>query len=208
MSKVTVKQQIQDKVMAIIRADERDFAVELCQTVLAAGVHTIEVTFTVPDAANVIAHIKEHAPNAVVGAGTVLSANQAAEASRAGADFIVAPCVVEEVASFCREVDIFCVLGAMTPTEAFQAYQAGSDAVKLFPGDQLDPKFIRAIKEPFPFMDFIPTGGIGPDNARTWFEHGAWSVGVGGYLTKGVQKTNLAVVGNRCRLLLESLHTP
>src|SRR5699024_8127965 len=96
------------------------------------------------------------------------------------------PCVVEEVGAYCKEHDIFCSLGAATPTEALHSYRAGSDVVKLFPGDCLSPKMMKGIKAPMPFIDMMPTGGVDDTNVKEWFQAGAFATGFGGYLTKGI----------------------
>ncbi len=205
MSRMVIRERLQGEMIAVIRSDETDFAVELCRTILGTGWRTIEVTFTIPHATRVISLIKETVPTAVIGAGTVLSVKQADEAIRAGADFLVTPCLIDGVGEFCREKGIFSVLGAMTPTEAYQAFLAGSDAVKLFPSDQLGPKFMRALLQPFPHIAFIPTGGIDPTNVKKWMDLGAFAVGIGSYLTQGIQRSHLNEVESRCNLIVQSL---
>lgn len=122
-----------------------------------------------------------------------------------GADFIVAPCVIAEVGEYCKEKNIFCSLGAATPTEAYNSYLAGSDVVKLFPGDCLSVNMIKGIKAPMPFIELMPTGGVTDINVKEWFKGGAYAAGFGGYLTKGINLSNLDLLKERCKKLIDAV---
>jgi 2-dehydro-3-deoxyphosphogluconate aldolase/(4S)-4-hydroxy-2-oxoglutarate aldolase len=95
-------------------------------------------------------------------------------------------------------------MGAATPTEAFNSYRLGSDVVKLFPGEFINPGLIKGIKAPMPFIEMMPTGGVDHNNIKTWFEKGAFAVGVGSYLTKDIDETNLDTLKARCELLINA----
>ena len=95
-------------------------------------------------------------------------------------------------------------MGAATPTEAYESYMAGSDVVKLFPGDCLSPKMIKNIQTPMPFIQIMPTGGVDDTNVKNWFESGAYAAGFGGYLTKGITSENLDLLKERCEKLIEA----
>jgi len=137
----------------------------------------------------------------------VLTREQAQLAKQNGADFIVSPCIVEEVAKYCIEEDILCSLGAATPTEVLRAYQLGCEIVKLFPGDCLSPKMIKGIKAPMPFVEMMPSGGVDDTNVKEWFQAGAYAAGFGGYLTKGIDETNLDLLKERCKRLLKAYYS-
>jgi 2-dehydro-3-deoxyphosphogluconate aldolase/(4S)-4-hydroxy-2-oxoglutarate aldolase len=188
----------------VIRQGDPEVAKAICHTLCESGIDTLEITFSVPNAEKLIAELKKELPQAVIGAGTVLGREQAKLAYEHGADFIVSPCIVEEVAEYCREHDIFCSLGAATPTEVFRAYQLGCEVVKLFPGDCLSPNMIKGIKAPMPFVELMPTGGVDDTNIKEWFGSGAYSVGLGGYLTKGIDKSNLEVLRERCKKIISA----
>lgn len=202
MNKNQVKEAMRGKLIAVIRHEDPDTAKVICKTLVDSGIDTLEITFSVNNAERLIAELKNELPKAMVGAGTVLSREQAELAYENGADFIVSPCIVEEVAEYCREKEVFCSLGAATPTEVLRAYQLGCDVVKLFPGDCLSPNMIKGIKAPMPFVELMPTGGVDDTNVKQWFQCGAYAAGFGGYLTKGIDKTNLDVLRERCEKLI------
>lgn len=204
MNKNQVKVLMKGKLIAVIRQEDPDTAKAICHTLVESGIDTLEITFSVNHAEKLIAELKKELPEAIVGAGTVLSREQAKLACENGADFIVSPCIVEEVAEYCRENDIFCSLGAATPTEVLHAYTLGCEVVKLFPGDCLSPNMIKGIKAPMPFVELMPTGGVDDTNIKEWFQSGAYSVGLGGYLTKGIDKTNLEVLRERCNKIISA----
>jgi 2-dehydro-3-deoxyphosphogluconate aldolase/(4S)-4-hydroxy-2-oxoglutarate aldolase len=204
MNKLEAKKLIKGKLIAVIRGKDIAEAKIICKTLIESGITSLEITFSLPGAEKLISELKKECPEALVGAGTVLTKEQAALAATNGADFIVSPCIVEEVGAYCREHNIFCSMGAATPTEAYNSYMAGSDVVKLFPGDCLSPKLIKDIQAPMPFIEIMPTGGVDDKNVKTWFESGAYAVGFGGYLTKGITSSNLELLRARCKKLIEA----
>jgi Entner-Doudoroff aldolase len=206
MNKQQVKEMLRGKLIAVIRNEDVETAKAICHTLVESGITTLEITFSVKDAPQLIKELREELPEALIGAGTVLNQEQAVQAHKSGAAFIVSPCIVEEVGNYCKEHAICCSLGAATPTEVYKAYQLGCDIVKLFPGDCLSPNLIKGIKAPMPFIEMMPTGGVDDNNVKTWFEAGAYATGFGGYLTKGITKDNLDVLRERCTKLLAAYH--
>lgn len=204
MNKLEAKRLIKGKLIAVIRGKDIAEAKIICKTLIESGITSLEITFSLPGAEKLIKELKKECPDALIGAGTVLTKGQAALAATNGADFIVSPCIVEEVGAYCKEYNIFCSMGAATPTEAYNSYMAGSDVVKLFPGDCLSPKMIKDIQAPMPFIEIMPTGGVDDKNVKTWFESGAYAVGFGGYLTKGITSENLELLRARCKKLIEA----
>lgn len=205
MNKQSVKEKLRNKIISVIRCQDFDQAKLFCKTVIESGIEVLEITFTVKDADKLIKELKESYSNVCIGAGTVMDVDQAEKALKSGADFIVSPCIVNEVGEFCKENNVFCSLGAATATEAYNSYKAGSDVVKLFPGEFISPGIIKSIKAPLPFIDMMPTGGVNDKNIKEWFDKGAFAVGVGGYLTKGIDETNLHILRERCKKLLDAL---
>ena len=119
-----------------------------------------------------------------LGIGTIKTAEQAADFIEAGADFIVCPSMNEDVAIECENADISWIPGCMTPTEIAAAENAGATLVKIFPGNLLGPSYISSIKDLFPGMRFMPTGGVESEeaNLRSWFSAGVVAVGMGSKL--------------------------
>jgi len=204
LEKKVIKEALKGKLIAVIRNENKDTAKAVCKTLAASGIDVLEITFSVQGAELLIKELKAELPQAMIGAGTVLTREQAQLAKQNGADFIVSPCIVEEVAKYCIEEDILCSLGAATPTEVLRAYQLGCQIVKLFPGDCLSPKMIKAIKAPMPFVEMMPSGGVDDTNVKEWFQAGAYAAGFGGYLTKGIDETNLDLLRERCKRLLKA----
>lgn len=204
MTRQEVKAHIKGKLIAVIRNEDESFAKRICHTITESGIDILEVTFSVKNAHRLIADLKKELPGILIGAGTVLNRGQAKLAYESGADFIVAPCVIEEVAAYCKEKEIFFCLGAATPTEVLHAYNLGSEVVKLFPGDCIPKEMIKAIKAPMPFIEIMPTGGVDDSNIKDWFDYGAYAVGIGGYLTKGITNLNLHELKDRCRKLIQA----
>ena len=172
-------------VVAGIRASSEEQLVPLAHALVDGGVDILEVTYTVPNATEVIRRvIQMTGRQALVGAGTVLDASTAEEAIRAGAQFIVSPCINRDVIRLCRRGGIAVMPGAFTPTEVVSAWEAGADIVKIFPSDSVGPAHLKALRAPLPHIPMMPTGGVGLDNAADFIRAGACALGVGGSLVK------------------------
>lgn len=204
MDKIAAKEKLRNKIIAVIRCEDAEKAKIISKTVIEAGIDVLEITFTVKGAPELIKELKREHSQAVIGAGTVITLDQAKEALESGADFIVSPCTIKEIGAFCTEHNIFCSMAAATSTEAYNSHILGSDVVKLFPGEYINPGIIKGIKAPMPFIDMMPTGGVDNNNIKTWFENGAFAVGVGGHLTKDIDETNLDVLRARCEALIKA----
>jgi 2-dehydro-3-deoxyphosphogluconate aldolase/(4S)-4-hydroxy-2-oxoglutarate aldolase len=170
-------------IIAVVRAQRRDQVLPLTEALLAGGVNAIEITLTTPDALSAIEEAAERfAQNAVIGAGTVISADQCRAVLAAGADFVVTPLARPDYVSIIYTANRVSVIGAFTPTEAQWSHEAGADFIKLFPAEVLGTAFIKALRAPLPKLRFIPTGGVALDNIGQWFEAGCPAVGVGSSL--------------------------
>lgn len=200
-----IKKKLKGGIIAVIRHKDKEVAKEISKTLIKGGVSAIEVTFSVDEADQVIKSLKEEFEDAIIGAGTVLTKEDAKKAIDCGADFIVSPCVIEEVAKYTASKEVLLSMGAATPTEVYNAYMLGSDIVKLFPGEFLSPGFIKAIKAPMPFIDVMPTGGVTHKNIAEWFENGAYAAGFGGYISNGIDMSNLELLNERVDALKKAL---
>ncbi|MFA9397002.1 MAG: bifunctional 4-hydroxy-2-oxoglutarate aldolase/2-dehydro-3-deoxy-phosphogluconate aldolase [Clostridiaceae bacterium] len=204
MNKQEVKEALRGKLIAVVRQENPKIAKTLCRVLVESGIDVLEITFSVNNAEKLIKDLKEEFPDAIIGAGTVLSEEQAELAVKNGAQFVVSPCIIDEVGEYCRKNNVCFSLGAATPTEAYKAYKLGCDVVKLFPGDCISPKMIKGIKAPLPFIEMMPTGGVNDKNIKEWFEAGAYAAGFGGYLFNGIGENNIDVLKERCRHLIEA----
>lgn len=186
MKKINVLTKIAEcGVVAVVRADSKEEAVNISEACVKGGIQGIEVTFTVKGADEVIKELTsvyENNNNVIIGAGTVLDAATARIAILAGAQFVVSPTFDEDTAKLCNLYQVPFMPGCMTITEMKRALEAGADIVKLFPGNAFGPEFVKAVKAPLPQVNIMPTGGVDLDNVEQWIKNGSVAVGVGGNL--------------------------
>jgi 2-dehydro-3-deoxyphosphogluconate aldolase/(4S)-4-hydroxy-2-oxoglutarate aldolase len=174
-------------VVVVIRLDDLSKAADLTRALLDGGVTALEFTMTNPQALAVLTAIKLAFPEfkqgtAVIGAGTVLTPDDARAALAAGAQFVVTPVSNFETIKVCTEAGVPIVPGALTPTEILNAWNAGASAIKVFPARAFGPAYFKDLREPLPFLKLIPTGGVSLDNTADFIKNGATAVGVGGNL--------------------------
>jgi 2-dehydro-3-deoxyphosphogluconate aldolase / (4S)-4-hydroxy-2-oxoglutarate aldolase len=167
------------RLLAIVRGTDPGAATRSVLALAEEGVSLIEVSLTTPDALGVISRARaELGAEATIGAGTVVTEQDAVQAGDAGANFIVTPAVVPGLrAAAERGLPLLC--GALTPTEIVTALQQGAAAVKLFPASLGGARYLRAVRDPFPAAAFVPVGGVDADAAREYLAAGAVAVGVG-----------------------------
>jgi 2-dehydro-3-deoxyphosphogluconate aldolase / (4S)-4-hydroxy-2-oxoglutarate aldolase len=169
----------QRKVLAIIRADGPDRALECIRTLVTAGITILEVSLTTPGGAEAIAKARSEFDNSVlIGAGTVITAAQADEVAAAGAGFIVTPAITQGAH---RSVDLGLPLlcGALTPTEIVTALDLGALAVKVFPAKLHGPGYFRELRAPLPHAPLIAVGGVDATTTPQYLSSGALAVGLG-----------------------------
>jgi 2-dehydro-3-deoxyphosphogluconate aldolase/(4S)-4-hydroxy-2-oxoglutarate aldolase len=170
------------RVMAIVRGTSEGAALATGRALLDEGVRLVEITLTTPGALATIAALRDNAPGgAFIGAGTVLTVEDVAAVERAGAQFIVTPAVTPAVAEASRRA-IPCAAGAFTASEAYAAYSAGAEIVKLFPASAAGPGYLKALRDPLPQIPFMVVGGVGLPEAEAFVAAGAIGAGVGGPL--------------------------
>ena len=174
---------------AVIRGKSADDATKISEAVYEGGIKNIEVTFTTPQADESIkALAKKYADtDMVVGAGTVMDAITARLAIIAGAEFIVSPNFVPEISTVCNTYAVPYLPGCGTVTEVANAMATGVEVAKVFPGGILGPAFIKNVHGPIPHVEMMPSGGVSLDNMDQWMASGAWAVGIGSALTKGLE---------------------
>ncbi|WP_036682173.1 bifunctional 4-hydroxy-2-oxoglutarate aldolase/2-dehydro-3-deoxy-phosphogluconate aldolase [Pelosinus fermentans] len=190
MPRINVLQKLmQSGVVAVVRAQNSEQAIKITEACMKGGIAAIEITFTIPEAAQVIADLrKAYSPEEmIIGAGTVLDPETARIAILAGAQYIVSPSLNLETVKLCNRYQVPVMPGAMTIAEVIAAMEAGADIVKIFPGDAFGPSFIKAIKGPIPQAPLMPTGGVNLENVGEWIKAGCVAVGIGGNLTAGAK---------------------
>jgi 2-dehydro-3-deoxyphosphogluconate aldolase/(4S)-4-hydroxy-2-oxoglutarate aldolase len=194
----------------VIRAESSEIAMRATDAIKEGGVNILEITMTVPGAVGVIEEVaKRYGDDVIVGAGTVLDAETARVCILAGARFVVSPSLDLETIECCRRYSVPVMPGALTPTEVVAAWQAGADMVKVFPCNAVGgASYIKALKGPFPRIDFVPTGGVSLKTAADFIKAGSSALGVGGDLvdTKAIAQGQADFVTERARQFLEIIN--
>lgn len=167
-------------VLPVIRASSQEEALAVVDAIVAGGITAIEVTMTVPNAAELIRKLSAERGGLLIGAGTVLDPETARACIDAGAQFIVSPATNLNTIAYCNDIEIVVMPGALTPTEIVNAWDAGADIVKVFPADAMGgAKYLRSLKIPLPHIKMVPTGGVSQATAAAFIQAGAEAVGVG-----------------------------
>ena len=170
------------RLVAVIRAPSTDAALAAARAVVLGGLPVVEITYSVPDAPSVMRAMGE-VPGAVVGAGTVLTAEQAHAAVDAGARFLIAPNVDLAVAEIARSRGVFYCPGAYTTTEILAARRAGAHLVKVYPvGIAGGPDYIKVIRDPLPDIPYLAAGGTSLSNVAAFLGAGCIACGLGASL--------------------------
>ncbi len=195
-------------IIGILRGIDPDVAVQAAAAAARGGITALEITMNSTQPVAQIQAVRQLVEGVTVGAGTVLSIEDVRIALDAGAQFIVAPNVDEDVIRYCVETGIPVFPGAMTPTEVWKAHRAGATMVKLFPAATLGPSYVWALRGPLPQIDLLVTGGIDAANVAAFIQAGARGAAVGGHLfpTAALQAGNFSVVEAEAAKLVEASH--
>src|SRR5579859_497599 len=168
-------------IVPVIRASSAEEARFAADCVATGGVPIVEITMTVPGAVDVIRELVHAMPHVLVGAGTVLNEAAARQCADAGAQFLVTPGFNASAVAAARERDLLIMVGALTPSEIMAASASGADFVKVFPCASMGgPKYLQALRGPFPQIPFVPTGGVNLETAADYIRAGASALGVCG----------------------------
>jgi len=198
------------KAVPVIRASKLEHATCAALWLAEAGMSVVEMTLTTPNVFEGIAELRKR-PGLIVGAGTILSAQDARLAIAAGSQFLVTPCWVDGVVELAKAANIAVFVGAATPSEILRAHMAGASAVKVFPAASLGgPAFLKQVRTVFPDTSFMPTGGITVDTAADYLAAGALCIGLGGELApaRALEAGDRAAVIDKTRKLLARLSPP
>jgi 2-dehydro-3-deoxyphosphogluconate aldolase/(4S)-4-hydroxy-2-oxoglutarate aldolase len=184
MNRKDVQARIEEVgIIPAIRVSEAADALMAAEAVASGGIPIVEVTMTVRDAFFVMAALKKHRPEMIVGAGTVLDVETAVRCLDAGADFLTSPGLDLDIVDFALRRDTVVFPGAMTPSDIMAARKAGVEFVKIFPCSVLGgPAYIKALQAPFPKVPLIASGGVDQGNVAEFILAGATAVGIGAHL--------------------------
>jgi 2-dehydro-3-deoxyphosphogluconate aldolase/(4S)-4-hydroxy-2-oxoglutarate aldolase len=187
----TLKQMHDAYLVAVVRGKSADDAIAIGKKVYEGGIKSLEITFSTPGAERAIEALSDlGVADMIVGAGTVLDGETARVAILHGAKYVVSPHFNKDIATMCNRYSVPYLPGCGSITEIMGALESGVDVVKLFPGSLLGPGFIKDVKGPIPHAEMMPSGGVSIDNLHEWVEKGAYAVGIGSALTKGVKDGN------------------
>lgn len=172
------------RVLAVVRATVLPDAAALCAALARGQIAVVELTFTTPNLPSHLARAVASSTDtgAVVGAGTVLRADDARTAVDSGAQFLVTPGIgpdADQIVRIAHDADVPVILGALSPSEVMTAVALGADAVKIFPARLFGAGYLRDLRGPFPSTPFVPSGGITADNAQSFLDAGGLVVCAG-----------------------------
>jgi len=193
----------------IVRAPSPEDALRAAEAIIEGGINIAEITMTVPNAIRVMERVVEKfGERVLLGAGTILDSESCRAALLAGAEFIVTPALDVRVVETAHRYSKACIPGALTPTEIVTAWQAGADMVKIFPAGPVGgPQYLKALRGPFPHIDFVPTGGVNLQTTPEFIKAGAAAVAVGGELVelKALREGKLDVITANARMFVEAV---
>lgn len=192
-----------------------EVTLDVLKAIYKAGVRAVEYTnrgeAALHNFGKMVALRNAEMPDLLLGVGTIKNIQQAKDYLATGADFLVSPGFVPDVAAHCVTNNIFYAPGCMTPTEIIAAENAGIKFIKLFPGNMLGPEFLSGIKDIFPKLLFMPTGGVDTtkENIEGWFKAGVCAVGMGSKLIskKLMEEKDYVTMANATAEVLALINT-
>ena len=190
-----IAQIMQQKMLPLYFHSDQEVSINILKALYTAGIRSVEYTNRGEQALDNFKAMRkvvnDSMPGMLLGIGTVKTTADAEKFIAAGADFIISPVVYPPVARVVQEAGLLWIPGCLTPTEVFTAEMNGAKMVKIFPGSAVGPSYISAIKELFPGLLFMPTGGVDTtsENIKAWFDSGVVAVGMGSKLiTKAIMQ--------------------
>lgn len=190
----------QSRLVAVVRATSIETLPNVVSVLIENGITVIELTLTTPDAIRSMTDLRSvWGDRAFIGMGTVTTKGQARDCIAAGAQFLVTPITVPEIAHISTEAGVPILMGAFSPTEVATAWDSGATAVKVFPASQVEPSYLRELRGPFPEIVTMPSGGVTIDDIPAWLSAGASAVSLGGSLIGSAFSGDLAGLAERAR---------
>jgi 2-dehydro-3-deoxyphosphogluconate aldolase / (4S)-4-hydroxy-2-oxoglutarate aldolase len=195
----------------IVRVASREHVMYAVEGIVAADLPVVEITLTIPDAVAIIAELSnQYGDQLLVGAGTVLSVGSCKLALSAGAKFIVSPTLNSGVVELTKRHGALSLPGALTPNEVLAAWEGGADLVKVFPcGFFGGAQYIRALKAPFPEVEFVPTAGVTLENVADFIAAGTTALGVGEKIfdRDALQRGDVDMIASHARRFLDAVQS-
>lgn len=205
MNKETILAKIKaEKLIPVIRTSFPEEARQAVETIGCCGISIFEITLTIPNASDLIKELS--ANDFLIGAGTVLTVEQAENCVKAGAKFIVSPIFNPDIVRFCNENEVVVMPAGLTPTEIWTAWQSGADCVKIFPANEFSgSNYLKSIKSVFPQIKLMPTGGVTLETIGGLIKTGAFAVGVGADLVdlKALRAGNIKKITDRAKQFIQ-----
>ena len=198
------------RLVAEVRTETAIQALGVVDALALAGVTSIEVSLAIPGAREILTHVAVR-QDVIVGAGAVLDARQASEAISCGARFIASPILEPELIAVCRDANVACILGALTPTEIIAAQRAGAEMVKVFPAEALGgPMYIRALLRQLTHVSLQVSGGFTAENMSEYLQLPVRTLALGTLLVPRVlvERGNWQAITNRARVFVEFAANP
>ncbi len=198
------------KAVAVLRLPDESLFEPVMDALIRGGVHVLEITLTVPNAISLIRKASEqYGDQILLGVGSVLTADQVSESTEAGAQFVVSPVTKKEVIGRAVQLNKVMMAGAFTPTEIQQAWEWGSDIVKVFPANITGMDFFKAVKAPMPHLKLMPTGGVTLTNGKEWLKAGACAVGVGSALIseEDLRNRDFRAIEEKAKVLVKGIRS-
>ncbi len=210
MDRKTILEEIlKRKAVAVLRLKEEDKLKKVIEAIYAGGISVAEITMTVPSAIQLIEKMNSVLDSKIIiGVGSVLNAEVAENAIKAGAKYVVSPILKKGIVDAAHKNNVPVIPGCFTPTEIQNAYELGADIIKVFPADVVGMEFFKAILAPMPHLKLMPTGGVTLTNAGDWLKAGACAVGIGSALLdkEAIKNENYSKLTDNARLIMKSIH--
>ncbi|MDD5466075.1 MAG: bifunctional 4-hydroxy-2-oxoglutarate aldolase/2-dehydro-3-deoxy-phosphogluconate aldolase [Candidatus Omnitrophica bacterium] len=197
-------------ILGILRGAQANQIEPLVETVIEAGLETLEITMNTPGAADLIKKAKQVSRSRLVlGAGTVLTLEDLKIAVKNGATFIVTPVLINDVAKYCLKNKIPVFPGALSPQEIYQAWEAGATMVKVFPAKFFGPEYFREIRGPFDQIELLACSGVTADNLMDYFACGASAVSFGSsvFRKEWLAEKNFTAIAQAVKRFIDSWKT-
>src|SRR5712692_6060861 len=212
MHRQTILRSIIDiGIVPVVRTTSAESAIAAIEAIYRGGIRAAEITMTVPGAIRALEKVADKFGDEIVlGAGTVLDPETARACMLAGAQFLVSPSLNLATIEMAKRYSKVIMPGALTPTEVVTAWQAGADALKIFPCSAVGgAKYIKALRAPFPDIEMVPTGGVNLETVGDFLKAGACAVGVGSELIDSthIREGRYDVFEERARRFMEAVAT-
>ena len=204
-----LEKMIQVGVVPVVRTESEKEAFDAVEALMKGGIPIAEITMTTPNAITIIEKLlQKFGKRLICGAGSVTDISQCLAVLDAGSQFIVTPTLNTDIIQLCKDFNVCVIGGAFTPTEILTTWQAGANAVKIFPAAAVDgPKYLGMIHEPLPHIPLVPTGGVNLENLPKFLKSGALFVGAGGDLLPQdeLKSGNIEAITNKARQYLSAI---